>query len=150
MRNILAKLPRSIQAKMRRLIHHAFYAPTYDEGLRRGRALIARFKGRSPSAMACLEEDLEACLVHLKFPTEHHIRLRTTNLLERTFGEGRRRTKVVGRFFTENACLQLVYATLIAASQKWRGVQMTPAILRQIDTIRQTLFPMNHAGHVSD
>ena len=149
MRNILAKLPRTIQAKMTRLIHHAFYATTYDEGLRRGRALIARFKARYPSAMACLDEDLDACLVHLKFPTEHHIRLRTTNLLERTFGEGRRRTKVVGRFFTENACLQLVYATLITASQKWRGVLMTPAILRQLDAMRHHLFPMNGHGQVS-
>ena len=74
----------------------------------------------------------------------------TTNLLQRTFGEGRRRTKVVGRFFTEDACLQLVYATLITASQRWRGVQMTPAILRQLDAIRRELFPMNHARQVSD
>ena len=149
MRNILAKLPRAIQAKMKHLVHQVFYATTYDEGLRRGRALIARFKGRYPSAMACLEEDLEACLVHLKFPKEHHVRLRTTNLLERTFGEGRRRTKVIGRFFTEGACLQLVYATLITAAQRWRGVRMTPAILRQLDTIRRTLFSTNDHGQVS-
>ena len=145
MRNILAKLPRTIQAKMKRLIHQVFYAATFEEGLKRGRALIARFKARYPSAMACLEDDLEACLVHLKFPTEHHVRLRTTNLLERTFGEGRRRTKVIGRFFTEASCLQLVYATLITASQQWRGVTMTPAILRHLDAIRRTLFPQNRS-----
>lgn len=150
MRNILAKLPRSIQAKMKRLVQQVFHAASYDAGLKRGRALIARFKARYPSAMACLEDDLEACLVHLKFPKEHYVRLRTTNLLERTFGEGRRRTKVIGRFFTEASCLQLVYATLITASQKWRGVQMTPAILRQLDAIRQQLFPTNHHGQVSD
>jgi len=150
MRNILAKLPRTMQAKMKHLIHQVFHAASYDDGLRRGRALIARFKARYPSAMACLEEDLEACLVHLKFPREHHVRLRTTNLLERTFGEGRRRTKVIGRFPTEAACLQLLYATLITASQTWRGVQMTPAILRQLDAIRHALFPMNHHGQVSD
>lgn len=150
MRNVLAKLPRLIQAKMKRLIHQVFYAASYDEGLRRGRALIARFQARYPSAMACLEEDLETCLVHLKFPREHHVRLRTTNLLERTFGEGRRRTKVIGRFPTEAACLQLLYATLITASQSWRGVQMTPVILRQLDAMRCALFPTNGHGQVSD
>jgi transposase-like protein len=150
MRNILAKLPRTIQAKLKRLIHQVFYAASYDEGLRRGRTLIARFKARYPSAMACLEEDLEACLVHLKFPKEHWVRIRTTNLLERTFGEGRRRTKVIGRFPTEAACLQLLYATLITASHKWRGVVMTPAILRQLDAIRHPLFPTNDHGQVSD
>jgi len=150
MRNILAKLPRTMEAKMKRLIHQVFHAASYDEGLKRGRALIARFKSRYPSAMACLEEDLEACLVHLKFPKEHWVRIRTTNLLERTFGEGRRRTKVIGRFPTEAACLQLLYATLITASQTWRGVQMTPTILRQLDAIRRTLFPHDHAVQVSD
>ena len=150
MRNLLAKLPRSIQAKMKQLIHQVFYAETFEEGVKRGRALIARFKARYPSAMACLEEDLEACLVHLKFPREHHVRLRTTNLLERTFGEGRRRTKVIGRFPTEGACLQLLYATLITASRTWRGVQMTPAILRQLDALRQQLFPINNHGQVSE
>ena len=150
MRNLLAKLPRSIQAKMKQLIHQVFYAETFEEGVKRGRALIARFKARYPSAMACLEEDLEACLVHLKFPREHHVRLRTTYLLERTFGEGRRRTKVIGRFPTEGACLQLLYATLITASRTWRGVQMTPAILRQLDALRQQLFPINNHGQVSE
>jgi len=150
LRNILAKLPKTIRAEMARLVGQVFHAASYDDGLRRGRALIARFQARYPSAMACLADDLEACLVHLQFPREHHVRLRTTNLLERTFGEGRRRTKVVGRFPTEGACLQLLFATLITASQKWRGVPMTPGILRQLDAIRQHLFPMNHESQVSD
>ena len=150
LRNILAKLPQAMRAEMARLIAPVFHAATYDEGLRRGRALSARFQARYPSAMACLEDDLEACLVHLQFPAEHHVRLRTTNLLERLFGEGRRRTKVIGRFPTEAACLQLVFATLITASHKWRGVPMTPAILRQLDAIRQQLFPTNHVHQVSD
>ena len=150
LRNILAKLPKAMRAEMARLVGPVFHAATYEEGLRRGRALIARFKARYPSAMACLEEDLEACLVHLKFPKEHHVRLRTTNLLERTFGEGRRRMKVIGRFPTEAACLQLLYATLITASHKWRGVPMTPAILRQLDAIRHELFPTDQVVQVSD
>lgn len=150
LRNILAKVPQARRAEMARLIAPIFHAATAAEGLRRGQALIARFTARYPSAMACLEEDLAACLEHLKFPREHHIRLRTTNLLERTFGEGRRRTKVIGRFPTEGACLQLVFATLITASHKWRGVVMTPAILRQLDAIRQELFPTNAVHQVSD
>ena len=150
LRNILAKLPQAMRAEMARLIAPVFHAATYDEGLRRGRALSARFQARYPSAMACLEDDLEACLVHLQFPAEHHVRLRTTNLLERLFGEGRRRTKVIGRFPTEAACLQLVFATLITASHKWRGVPMTPVILRQLDAIRQQRFPTHHVHQVSD
>jgi transposase-like protein len=33
------------------------------------------------------------CIAHLKFPLGHRLAIRTTNLLERLFGEERRRTK---------------------------------------------------------
>jgi len=136
LRNILAKLPKLAAAQLKPLLQQVFLAPEYATGLRRGRALMARFRSRYPSAVECLEQDLEECLTYLLFPKEHQRRLRTTNLLERTFEESRRRTKVIPRFPTERACLTLVYATLITAAQKWRGIPMTPKILRTLDTLR--------------
>jgi putative transposase len=136
MRNILAKLPRAMQGRMKTLIHQVFRAPSYAEALKRGRALIARFKDRYSSAMECLEKDLEECVTYLRFPKEHQVRIRTTNRIERLNGEGRRRTKVIPRFPSERSCLSLLYATLITASAKWRGVPMTPAIIRKLDALR--------------
>jgi hypothetical protein len=40
--------------------------------------------------VACLKDDFEACIPHLKFPLAHLRAIRTTNLLERLFGEERR------------------------------------------------------------
>lgn len=137
MRNILAKVPRSIQAEMKRLVKQVFESPTYEEGEKRARALMSRFEGRYPSAMACLGEDLEASLEHLRFPEAHRKRIRTTNLLERLLGEGKRRTKVIPRFPGEAACLRLLYATLVKASESWHGVKMTPQILRELDALRR-------------
>ncbi|MBI3779542.1 MAG: transposase, partial [candidate division NC10 bacterium] len=108
MRNLLGKLPKAAIAAMKRLLRPVFEARDYPTVLRKGRELIARFRARFPSAMACLEEDLEACLVHLKLPREHRQRIRTTNLLERLFGEGKRRTKIIPRFPTEQSCLTLL------------------------------------------
>jgi transposase-like protein len=68
-------------------------------------------------------------------------RIRTTNLLERTFEESRRRTKVIPRFPGERACLTLVFATLITAAEQWRGVRMTPKILRALDALRNEAAP---------
>jgi len=56
--------------------------------------------------------------VHLRFPVEHWQRIRHTNLLERTFGETRRRTKVIGRLPGERSCLKLVWAVLDRASRR--------------------------------
>jgi len=68
--------------------------------------------------MECLGEDLVECLTYLKFPKAHWKAIRTSNLLERTFGEGKCRTKVIPRFPTESAGLRLFYASLITASRR--------------------------------
>jgi transposase-like protein len=136
LRNILAKLPKLAMAHLKPLLQQVFLAPDQATGLRRGHALIARFRARYPSAMECLEKDLDECLTYLLFPKEHQKRIRTTNLLERTFGESRRRTKVIPRFPTERSCLALVFASLLTASAKWRGIRITPRILRQLEALR--------------
>jgi putative transposase len=141
MRNILAKLPRLMQAKMKGLVQQVFLAPTYVIALKRGRDLTAKFKDRYPAAMECLERDLEECVTYLRFPEAHHRRIRTTNRLERLNGEGRRRTKVIPRFPTERSCLTLLYASLMAASKLWRGIPMTAAMLRQLAQLRAEATP---------
>lgn len=149
MNNLMKKLPRKTKGKIKSEIHDVFYSPTFDEGMSRGRALIEKYKNVYPSAMECLEADLEPCLVYLKFPHEHWKSIRTTNLMERTFGEGRRRTKVIPRFPTERSCLKLLYATLLDASKKWRGVKVTVPILSKLDEIRKTLYGEEAVKEVS-
>jgi len=141
MRNIIAKLPRLMQAKMKSLVRQVFEAPSYAAALKRGRDLIAKFKDRYPAAIECLERDLEECVTYLRFPEAHHRRIRTTNRLERLNGESRRRTKVIPRFPTERSCLTLLYATLMAASKLWRGIPVTAAILRQLADLRAATTP---------
>lgn len=139
MRNILAKVPRAMRGQMKKLVRQVFWAPSYEEAIKRGRTLIARLRDRYPAAMECLEKDLEECVTYLRFPSEHQKRIRTTNRLERLNGEGRRRTKVIPRFPTERSCLSLLFATLITASRTWRGVTMTPAIIRKLDQLRSQM-----------
>jgi transposase-like protein len=81
-----------------------------------------------PAAMRCLEQDLEETLTSLRFPFAHRIQIRTTNLLERLFGEGKRLTKIIPRFTSEASGLSLVFAVLVDASDGWRGVRMKPYI----------------------
>ena len=149
MRNILAKLPRRMQAAMKRLVQQVFRAPSHAVALKRGRDLIARFRDRYPAALECLERDLEECITYLRFPAIHHVRIRTTNRLERLNGEGRRRTKVIPRFPSERACLSLLYASLITASKHWRGIPMTGPALRQLHQLREAIASPATEGAVA-
>ncbi len=85
--------------------------------------------------MKCLERDLEESLTALKFPFLHRKQIRTTNLLERLFGEGRRRTKVIPRFRSETSGLCLIFAVLVDASEGWRGVRMEPYLVERLKQI---------------
>src|SRR4029453_11405928 len=63
------------------------------------------------------------------------------NLLERTFVEVRRRTKVIGRFPGETSALSLIWAVLELSSRGWRGVVMPPRSVAQIERLRRTQHP---------
>jgi transposase-like protein len=69
-------------------------------------------------------------------PLTLYLRIRTTNRLERLNGEGHRRSKVIPRFPTERSCLALLFASLVTASKRWRGVKMTPAAIKQLQCLR--------------
>lgn len=110
------------------------------EARRRLDGFRAQWERAYPSAVACLVEDFESLTVHLHFPREHWKRCRHTNLIERTFGETRRRTKVIGRLPGERTCVALVFAVLDRQSRGWRGMTMTPRALRRLQDLRRELF----------
>jgi len=76
-------------------------APNHEMGRQRAAALVEHLRHLDlPSAAACLEDDLEASLAHLKLPGRHRRSVRTTNLCERSFA-------------------------LWRASERWRKVKFT-------------------------
>ncbi|MDP9429475.1 MAG: transposase, partial [Actinomycetota bacterium] len=100
----------------------------------------ARWRDSYPAAVRCLLADRETLTVYLRFPREHWTRVRHSNVIERTFGETRRRAKVIGRLPGEHSCLTLVWAVLDRASAGWRGFTMTAAGLRLLQDLRRSLL----------
>jgi transposase-like protein len=113
------------------------------EARRRAKRFIAKWRPLYPSAVACVADHLDALVVHLLFPAEHRKRIRHSNLIERTFGETRRRVKVIGRLPSEQSCLSLVWAVLDRASKGWRGLTMTPKALRRLQDLRRQLLALD-------
>lgn len=59
--------------------------------------MINRYRRQFPAAVARLTDDLEGLLNIHRVPVRHRFWVRTTNLVERSFAEERRRTKVIPR-----------------------------------------------------
>ncbi len=139
LRNLASKVPEDVwpEFKTRAAACYQAASPALARVLRDD---IAATYGRDlPAAVACLDEDFEAAIAHLRFPLGHRRAIRTTNLLERLFGEERRRTKVIPHAFGERAVLKLMYAALIRAAEHWRGVRITEFERRQLKALRDEL-----------
>jgi putative transposase len=148
-RNVLAKVPAGMQAEVKDAYWKIF--GTEDLQTPPGPRLVeiidarisemtARYSAAYPSAMKCLTTDKEGLTAYLRFPAAHHHRIRHSNFIERTFGETRRRTKVIGRLPGETSCLTIVWAVLDRASRGWRGVNMTSDGLRLLQDLRRSLL----------
>ena len=148
-RNILAKIPAGMQAEVK----DAYWAIFDTEDLKtppgprlaeiidhRIDEFAARYRALYPAAVKLLLTDREGLTAYLRFPAEHHKRIRHSNFIERTFGETRRRVKVIGRLPGETSCLTLVWAVLDRASRGWRGFTMTASGLRQLQDLRRSLL----------
>jgi transposase-like protein len=140
LRNVTGKLPERHHAEVKARWWKLFdEARSAGEARQQLQALTGEYRAAYPSAMAAIERDLDALVTHLRFPSEHRKRIRTTNLLERTFVEVRRRTKVIGRFPGETSALSLIWAVLELSSRGWRGVNMPPKAAAEIERLRREL-----------
>lgn len=90
-------------------------------------------------AVACFEDDFKACIAPLRLPIAHRRVLRTAHLLERLFGEERRRTKTVPHTFGERAVLKRMFVALARASQSWRRRVISAFELKQIEEVKTEL-----------
>jgi putative transposase len=162
-RNVLSKVPAAAQDE----IKNAYWAIFDTEdliaaGTGPGQELVTAVQARIdafaetygklyPAAVKCLLTDRQQLTSYLRFPIEHHKRIRHSNFIERTFGETRRRVKVIGRLPGETSCLNLVWAVLDRASRGWRGVNTTNTGLRLLHDLRRQLLdpptPIRRTSH---
>jgi transposase-like protein len=139
LRNLRSKAPESLWAEIAARARGCYMAasPALAAVLRDD--FVAAFERELPAVVQCFQDDFDACIAHLRFPLRHRRVIRTTNLLERLFLEERRRTKIIPHAFGERPVLKLMYAAVIRAADRWRGIQGGEFEQRQLRAIREEL-----------
>lgn len=135
--NVLDKVLEQDRASVKESVRKVFYASTYEHAKEAVELFKKKWSMKYPSAVECLTDDIESCLTYYKYPYQHWLRIRTTNVVERSFKEVKRRVKGIGRFQNEERALTMVYWQL--KELKWNGVSMTKeakAILTKIRASR--------------
>jgi putative transposase len=119
MRNISAKCPTRLHARLGRELSRIFDAPSLLDAKRRAAALKAGLGKQLPEAMEVLDKGWAAATQFYSFPKVHWKKIRTTNGVERLNVEIKRRTRSVGSFPDRDSCLRLVTAVVVQQSKQW-------------------------------
>jgi transposase-like protein len=113
MENVLGYLPKKQREVVGQELKAIFYQDSREEAEQAVAAFCAKYERDYPSAVECLQRDLEACLTFYAFPRSHWKAIRTTNIIERLFEEVKRRSHKMGAAFrNEGSCLLMFYAVV--------------------------------------
>jgi putative transposase len=140
--NVLDKVPKSMQAKVKSSLHEIMNTPTRKEALKAIASFKADFGAKYPKSVECLIKDQDTLLTFLDFPAEHWKHLRTTNPIESTFATVRLRTRVTKGPGSRAAGLAMVFKLLLTAEQGWRklnGSELVPLVragVKFVDGVR--------------
>ena len=142
MRTLVDKMPSNLLDELKARTHDALYAKDYETALKLARQILKDYRGKAEAFIKCFEKDLYEMLAYLRFPQNHWRAIRTTNVIERRFGEVKRRTKVIPRFMNESSCLMLCHAVIIEDMKRapWRGLKTTEEENKLLENLARALL----------
>ena len=113
MENVLGYIPKKQQEAVRPELRAIFYQANHQKAEQTAAAFVAKYQPLYPTALECLQRDLESCLTFYDFPESHWRFIRTSNAIERLFEEVKKRShKMAAAFCNEDSCLLLFYAVI--------------------------------------
>ncbi len=133
--NVLNKMPKSVQAKAKSMLHDIWMASTRQDADEAFDLFLNMFSGKYPAATACLDKDREVLLAFYDFPAEHWIHLRTSNPIESTFASVRLRTNKTKGCGSRIACLSMVFKLALSAQKRWRALNGAKLLADVIDGV---------------
>lgn len=121
--NVLNKVPKAVQPKVKEALHDIWQAETRDQAYQAFDSTIKRFEAKYARAMECLNKDKAIMLAFYDFPAEHCQHIRTTNPIESVFASVRLRTTKSKSCRSRKTTLAMTYKLITAAQDKWRRLR---------------------------
>jgi putative transposase len=131
LRNVAVKIREANQAHCLKEAKLIFAAENRKEAIKRFKTWEARWRVEEARAVRSMRKDLFNCLHFYNFPPERWKSISTTNILERTFREVRRRTWPMNNCFAYEASFdRILYGITPMLNKNWRC-----KTLKQISTM---------------
>ena len=121
-RNVVGRCSRELKKTAPAEAAKIFKAPSRANAERRAAKFIAKYKDSAPKVAAVIEDDLDAALTFFEFDANHWKALRSTNALERTHRELRRKFREVGAMKAEVNVNRIAVQVAHFVNQQWGDV----------------------------
>jgi len=119
-RNVANYLPKKRQKECTGELATIYDAKNRHEAIEAFKRWKNKWRRVSERAVSCVENDLEELLSVYAFPESQRKKLRTTNIIERSFREVRRRTRVFSCFSNKESCDRIIYAIFTHLNNRWK------------------------------
>jgi putative transposase len=130
--NVLDKVPKKRQAQARLQLKQIPYAASEREALRLRERFRAWCRAHAlDEAAALIEHDWDRMVAFYRFPKEHWVHLRTTNVVESPFAALRLRTDAAKRFKKVENATAVIFKMLCVAQQRFRRLN-APELLAEV------------------
>src|SRR2546425_1048450 len=129
--NILDKLPKRLQPRVKAALHEVMYAETREQAREAVKRFATEYGPKYPKAVATLDKDGDVLLTFFDFPAEHWKHLRTSNVIESPFATVRLRQRVTKGAASRTKGLLMAYKLLDMAQARWRrlnGAHLLPLV----------------------
>lgn len=133
--NVLNKLPKSVQPKVKEALHDIWMAETRDDAYKAFDSTVNRFGDKYPGAMKCLGKDKAQMLAFYDFPAIHWQHIRTSNPIESTFATVRLRTVKTRNAVSRATILSMVFKLAQSAENRWnklRGFKLLADVIEGV------------------
>jgi len=134
--NVLNKVPKSVQPKIKEALHDIWMAETREAAYKSYDSCVKRFEDKYPGAMKCLTKDKASMLAFYDFPAAHWQHIRTSNPIESVFATVRLRTTKVKNCGNRKTTLSMAYKLMITAQRKWqrlRGYKLLADVVEGVE-----------------
>ena len=121
--NVLNKLPKSVQPKVKEALHDIWMAETRDNAYKAFDSTVKRFGDKYSGAMNCLVKDKEQMLAFYDYPAIHWQHIRTSNPIESSFATVRLRTAKTRNAVSRTTILSMVFKLTQSAEKRWRKIR---------------------------
>jgi putative transposase len=120
LRNVANRIRRKDQEDCLAGARLVYLANNKREAVKAFRDWRNKWSALYPEAINCLEKDLDELLSFMDCPAEHRIKVRTTNAIERSFREVRRRTRTMSCFTNCSSVDRIIYGVISHLNNSWK------------------------------